>query len=141
LDRLQRQIDELRARLSAGTETAILSDPEAAATAELVRDILRMRRGREAVFGRELFGEPAWDLLLELYAAEVMHRHMSVSDACEASAVPATTALRWIQKLEKDGWVKRQADPFDGRRFWISLTERGTTAMRSYLSEVAVRSI
>jgi len=70
-----------------------------------------------------------------------MCRRITVSAAFDATAVPQTTALRWIQKLEKDRWVKRESDPLDGRPFWLSLTERGTSAMRSYLAEVAARSI
>ena len=137
LDHLQEQLDELRLKLSADDgETAGVSEFDPAGHLKLVRYILRSRRRRDAVFGHELFGEPAWDLLLELYAAEIRQQRMSISNACLASAVAQSTALRWIAKLEKDGWVKRESDPLDGRRFWLSLTPPGVSAMRNYLAEM-----
>jgi DNA-binding MarR family transcriptional regulator len=137
LDRLQDQLDELRVRLSPGDEeAAAVSNLDSKDELRLIRHILRSRRRRDEMFGHELFGEPAWDLLLELYAAEITQQKISVSSACLASAVPQSTALRWIAKLEKDGWVKRKSDPLDGRRYWLFLTPQGVSAMRSYLAKI-----
>jgi DNA-binding MarR family transcriptional regulator len=65
---------------------------------------------------------------------------MSVSDACLASGVPLTTALRWVGTLAKEGWISRNSDPFDGRRVFVSLTQQGLSAMRAYLSEVRLEA-
>ena len=75
------------------------------------RTIIRLRRRRDRLFGSDLFGEPAWDMLLELYAAELAQRRECVSGLCCASGVPATTALRWITLLVNAGWVTRRAGP------------------------------
>lgn len=139
LNQLQEQLDQLRARLSADEQAGTGPELDPVESLRLVREILRSRRRRNEVFGDDLFGEPAWDLLLELYAAEITQQRVSVSSACIASAVPPTTALRWIEKLEKEGWIGREGDPLDRRRYWVFLKEQGIVAMRKYLERMAVR--
>lgn len=87
-----------------------------------VRKILTWRRKREACFGAELFADPAWDILLELYAVELGDRRITVSNLCGRAAVPATTALRWITTLEKRGMILRRNDPLDRRRVFMFLS-------------------
>lgn len=139
LNQLQEQLDQLRARLSADELSTTCVELDPVESLRLVREILRSRRRRNDVFGEDLFGEPAWDLLLELYAAEITQQRVSISSACIASAVPPTTALRWIEKLEKEGWIGREGDPLDRRRYWVFLKEQGIAAMRKYLERMAVR--
>ena len=43
----------------------------------------------------ELFGDPAWDMLLDLTAARAEHTRVSVTSLCIASAVPPTGAPGW----------------------------------------------
>ena len=140
IDKLQAQLDQLRARLLLPEPTEQVGDDEII-LARLVKEILRSRRRREKLFGEELFGEPAWDILLELYAAEQTQQKLSVSSVCYVSAVPPTTALRWIQRLEDEGWLERRDDPFDGRRSWIQLTAKASADLRSYLAQLAIRPI
>lgn len=100
----------------------------------LVRSILKFRAQRRAVFGTALFGEPAWEILLELYAAELAGRRESVSSLCIASAVPATTALRCLRLLEEGVWIRRHNDPADRRRYFVELSEPGREAMQRVFS-------
>jgi hypothetical protein len=94
------------------------------------------RRRRERFLPPDLFGEPAWDILLDLFIAGVTEREISVSSACLASAVPETTALRWIGELVERGLVKRRSDVVDKRRHFLSLSENGFRAMRGYFDWV-----
>ena len=92
------------------------------------------RRRREAYFSNQsLFGEPAWDLLLDLFIAQSRSKRVSVSGACIAASVPATTGLRWISVLENEGLVERHHDPADARRAWLKLTLRGARSVRNFL--------
>ena len=79
-----------------------------------VRRYLQMRRLRAELLPDCLFAEPAWDMLLDLYIAGLECRNISISSACIASAVPQTTALRWIRHLEVHGLVERHQDRTDG---------------------------
>lgn len=107
-------------------------------TAEFVRSIIRSRRLRDDFFGRGMFADPAWDMLLDLLAARLDERRVSISSLCIASAVPPTTALRWIKHLEAKNLVERRSDPGDGRRIYVALTEE-TTAKMIALLELAQR--
>ncbi|MBN8843040.1 MAG: MarR family transcriptional regulator [Sphingomonadales bacterium] len=100
--------------------------------AKAVRRLLRRRRIREQYFPSDLFADPAWDMLLDLYAARLENRPVSVSSLCIAAAVPATTALRWIRTMADAGFFVREADPQDGRRIFIALAESAFDAMSRY---------
>jgi hypothetical protein len=96
----------------------------------LARKTYALRRKRAAVFGNpDLFGEPAWDILLDLYIAQGEGKKVSVSSACIGSAAPATTGLRWLSVLADQGLVVRENDPEDHRRVLVRLTSAGLAAM------------
>lgn len=97
------------------------------------RRTYRNRRSRTAVFGDEtLFGEPAWDLLLDLFIAAKERKRVPVTSACIGAAVPTTTALRWLAVLEERGLVLREADPSDARRVFVRLSADAYARMVSY---------
>jgi hypothetical protein len=98
----------------------------------VVRSTIRARRLRDQHFAPELFADPAWDMLLDLYAARLEGRRVSVSSLCIAAAVPPTTALRWIGTMHDAALFGREADPTDKRRAHITLTEQAAAAMRHY---------
>ena len=98
----------------------------------LARNLLAERREREEALG-DLFGEPAWDMLLDLFAAHEERVNISVSSLCIAAAVPSTTALRWISVLYERGHLIRRADPRDRRRVWVELSPAMVASMRSLL--------
>lgn len=105
---------------------------------ELARQAYADRRRRAKLFENEdLFGEPAWDILLDLFIAAKERRRVSVTSACIGSAVPSTTALRWISLLEREDLLLREADTADARRIYVKLTARGYTAMVEYFSQVS----
>jgi len=101
-------------------------------TAQQIKSLLKARRARDQFFDKQLFADPAWDILLDAYATKLQQKRMSVSDLCHAAAVPAATALRWIAALERKGWLQRRDDPLDRRRAWIELTPHGIEAMDGY---------
>ncbi len=91
------------------------------------------RRKREKIFKEfDLFGEPAWDMLVDLYISYKENRKISVSSLCLAAIVPSTTALRWIVVLEKADLIARSLDSSDRRKVYISLTERAKNFMEEY---------
>lgn len=134
IDGLQAQLDELRSSLD--LPRADLPSPRTWGASRLVKAAIGARRKREAIFGQDLFADPAWDVLLELYAAKLAQRRVPTSELCKAAAVPGTTALRWIEKLDRLALVRRLADPLDARRVFVELTPRATAAMESYFNDM-----
>lgn len=103
-------------------------------TAQNIRALLRARRLRDQLLPGGLFADPAWDILLDLMAARLEDRRVSVSSLCIAAFVPPTTALRWIRQLTDQGLLVRQADDVDGRRAFISLSEEGAQAVEQWFA-------
>ncbi len=101
----------------------------------MVRALIRARQARDRFFPAELFGEPAWDMLLDLYVARLEDRDVSVSSLCIAARVPTTTALRWIRTLCDAALFERRNDPADARRAFVSLAPGAATMMSTYLGQ------
>lgn len=103
----------------------------------LARKAYALRRKRQAIFGNsDLFGEPAWDILLDLFIADGEGKTVSVSSACIGSAAPATTGLRWLGVLADEGLVVRENDHEDHRRVLVRLTPAGRAAMERFFDLV-----
>lgn len=108
--------------------------PTEPVTASEIRAVIRLRRMRDEYFASDLFADPAWDMLLDLMAARLSGETVSVSSLCIASAVPATTALRWIRSMTDRSILIRQADPQDGRRVFIALSDASADAISRYFT-------
>jgi hypothetical protein len=115
---------------SASARRLALPDPR------LVRRIIRQRQLRSRFFDRELFADPAWDILLDLTAARAEHARVSVTSACIASGVPPTTALRWIGQMTEAGLLERVQDDVDRRRAFVALSDRAADVMARYFAEL-----
>jgi DNA-binding MarR family transcriptional regulator len=100
------------------------------------RIVLNSRRLRERYFASELFGEPAWDILLSLYIAEQSSGRMTTSRLAEQIQTPMTTVVRWLNHLEADQLIERQAHPTDRRTAFIKLLKKGRAALDSYLGSI-----
>lgn len=119
------------ARSEPGVSAALpLPDPQ------MVRQIIANRQARAKFFDAELFGDPAWDMLLDLTAAHAEGMQVSVTSLCIAASVPATTALRWLTQMVESGIFVRVPDPADRRRAFIGLSERAVTAMSGYFASL-----
>lgn len=94
-----------------GSDISRIADDEAVVA--FAKNLFAFRRRRNEFFGGMLFADPAWDILLELYIMRVARKPVRVKNACIASGVPATTALRWIGLLQEQGLIERSADTMD----------------------------
>ncbi len=102
----------------------------------MIRRMIRQRQQRARFFDGDLFADPAWDMLLDLVAAEAERVKVSVTSLCIASGVPPTTALRWIGQMTEAGLLQRMEDESDRRRAFIALTQKASEAMSAYFSEI-----
>lgn len=130
--KIARALEALARQEQSGGDT-----PAPTITAPYIRGVIRTRRAREHFFKGELFADPAWDILLDLAAARLERKQVSVSSLCIAASVPPTTALRWIKGMTDEGLLERKPDPIDGRRIFIDLSDAAWDAMRSYLAQAS----
>lgn len=115
-----------------GPETAGQAGDTHPVSAAEIRQAIRGRRLRDQYFGIGLFEDPAWDMLLDLCAADLERGRVSVSSLCIAAAVAPTTALRWISRMTEAGLFEREADPFDRRRAYMQLSAKARDGMHEY---------
>jgi len=120
---------EIAVDQAAAGEPSIAQPP---VSANAVRQMIRMRRLRERFLDMAIFGEPGWDMLLDLFAARLEYREVYVSSLCIAAAVPPTTALRWIRAMTEAGMLVRRADPLDKRRVFIELSADTAQRLEAY---------
>ncbi|MDQ1158896.1 hypothetical protein QE385_003223 [Sphingomonas sp. SORGH_AS 950] len=95
----------------------------------------RRRREKHFANGGVLFGEPGWDILLDLFIAYEKGKPQSVSTTCIGACVPQTTGLRWIAVLEREGLVHSWPGKRDGRYRMLGLTPAGVEKMIRYLQD------
>lgn len=101
--------------------------------ADFAAHCIRERERRKRYFNADLFGEPIWDILLDLFISTAFGKPTTVKSSTIASGVPQTTALRYLNLLEERGIVERSASPNDGRAVILRLTYPAMAAMREYL--------
>ena len=104
--------------------------------AKWVRNLLRARARRADFFRPNLFSDPAWDMLVALYAAELEQIRLTIAGLTRASRVPATTALRWMDALLTEGLIQRKNNPFDRREIFVELSPGGLQAIKAYFANL-----
>ena len=99
-----------------------------------VASILEARRATSRAFGRELFSDPAWDIMLELLAADLRGSRLRISDV--QAIAPKSTLDRWVTALRDRGLVKSYPDAEDLADPWIELTPESAAKLREILDKI-----
>ena len=105
----------------------LVDSDSVAATEEDIASILRLRRARSKALGADLFGDVAWDLLLELFGAHLAGRKIRLSEI-DAGA-PRSTVSRWAAVLEERGLVSCRLDHLGCKDLQLELTGAGASKM------------
>ena len=119
-----------------GREPPASDGPGIEIAVEMVRCVIQARRLRHAIFDKNLFADPAWDMLLVLLEAEIAQRRMTIASLCVAAGVPATTALRWIKVMTDADLFRRREDEDDASRVLVELSSIASQAMRRYFDQI-----
>lgn len=128
-----------RVRQEVGLDEYVYSAAPLIDSADFLGRLYQERRLRDDIFGDiELFGEPAWDMLLDLAMAEGTGKPVSVTALCIGSQVAPTTALRWIKILEDRELIVRRPDPLDHRRSFLGLSDHGRAKLRRFVAKAAL---
>lgn len=125
-------VDLVVAAIAAESAPGRFTDAELVAHA---RQIYQTRRKRDKQIGRQFFGEPSWDILLDLFIHHDGDVPVSVTNACIGSTAPQSTALRWLALMEREGLIERYHTPADRRVALLRLTPKGLRLMRDVLSK------
>ncbi|WP_054120054.1 hypothetical protein [Porphyrobacter sp. AAP60] len=141
LDAVHSLLDEIRvtsgcASLGSALEPAQKPSQSALQTAQRV---YHERRSRVDFLGNnEIFGEPAWDMLLNIFIRQSTSEMVSFESADINKVSPKPTAVRWLRVLEQSGLIRWERDADDNDRHLIYLTATGYEGMLRYLESIAV---
>lgn len=102
----------------------------------LARHLHKVRMRGNEILGARLLSDPKYEMLLTLFIAYHEKKLVTVTDLCLASNVPATTGLRHIEKLERQGFLSRRPDENDARRTWIEPTSKAIDRTTVLLTEL-----
>lgn len=106
---------------------------------QVLNDLRAIRRVRGQYFSSELFSDPNWEMLLDLYAGTLEQQDVTVTSLGAASGVPLTTALRRMETLQDHGLIQRVEDRGDRRRTIVQLTDVGLNAVERFFEGYLAR--
>lgn len=132
---LAERVAELEARAAGETgrpRSLGFSDDKLATIAS---SFYRSRQMRARYFGGALLGEPAWDMLLDLFIHKVRGRRVATTSLCVAAKVAQATGLRWITALQQEGLLERAQADDDARLKLIELTPKAYKLMRRFIAD------
>lgn len=123
----------------AGTGTAHIGTADTgnalnALAVKKAADLLKITKRRSRLVSvANLFADPAWFILLDLFVRQHSGLQTSVSSACHASSPPVTTALRHLAVLTERKIIEREYDSVDQRRIFLRLTEEASAEIQRKL--------
>ncbi|AQA00636.1 DNA repair protein RadC [Sphingopyxis sp. QXT-31] len=95
--------------------------------------MMRRRLLRQQLLGApELFGDPAWEMLVDLFIHECERKPISVTSLCVTPSIPMSSAIRLCQKLCDANLIRRKPDLYDGRRVFVELNPDVSHRLRAY---------
>lgn len=108
---------------------------ELAKKATLIKRQLIMRK---KYLPDAVLGEPEWNMLLELFCQFAGGASVSTKSLCIAAECPESTALRYIDRLEEVGLIRRFKSRADGRVTLAELTKSGVVGVGRVLERISV---
>lgn len=131
--------------LSWADQLSDLPDPTRELTEEGRHDLVlglatalrEARRLRAEFFPRIPFGNPNWDVMLDLFIQEMNGFRTSLDHLALTGDLPAPTVYESIHELVRLGLIDRTPDRFDNRVMWLSLTVTGRQGMFDLFAQSA----
>jgi DNA-binding MarR family transcriptional regulator len=115
-------------------EPAIL-DGEGGEQQDALARYIEARRVRSMLFGQNLFSDPAWDILLMLYQAELEGRFLTLEQLSETLRLSLNIVLGLVGVMERRGLlVEHRSSPNSRRRSAQRLSPLAMDAMASWFS-------
>ena len=90
---------------------------------------LAVRKDRTRIFGESLSADPPFQILVALFVSEQTEPIVTVTRLTDLASLTASTALRWLEPLARDGWITRADVANDRRKAKISLTSKARKSL------------
>lgn len=129
----------LRKAAAGGPHSALVATvkaimPENEDLTSAATELLAMRRRRDRVISDRIVGEAAWDILLAAFSSPNVI--MQTKELCALSAAPEATTIRWLQVLERNGFLEKAVHPIrnDQRATYYRLSTHGKDIVQHALA-------
>lgn len=131
LARLADELAEAARKYDAAASIDTVATPslEAMSPREYFVSLLDLRRMRERYFGSELFGEPAWDIMLDLMIARIDGREIRGSNIKPHGDAPDIVTKHYIQALAEAQLIDIFVNPDDVDDPSLSLSSEAARRM------------
>lgn len=97
-----------------------------------------VKRRDDAFNDQELFSQPVWEMLIQIFFLHLSGDNIPVSKICEDSHLPMSTARRWLQILERKSYIVLDAGIADSLDERIQLTDHAIAVLSSVIMEERV---
>ena len=96
----------------------------------------RLNRSMAVRLGEGFFDNPVQMMLLELFIARIEQRETTVKVLAASSGVPASTAQRWIDRMEAQRLINKQSNGGDRRSIFVTIDDQAFANVRSLLAKL-----
>ena len=105
-------------------------------TKTFAKALLAANHARDGILSDVSFADATWVMLLDLFVSQAHDGRLSLSDLYTSISAPKATTLRTIARLVDQGHLETEADPRDGRRTLVRLTEDTYRQMSEVVEEI-----
>jgi DNA-binding MarR family transcriptional regulator len=127
-DHLSDRIDAVRELTEEGRHDFVLV---------LATALREARKLRAQIFPGIPFGNPNWDVMLDLFLQELNGFRTSLDHLALTGDLPAPIVYESVDALAELGLIERKQDRFDTRVYWLSLTVTGRQGMFELFAQSA----
>lgn len=131
LARIRRSVEDIRVAMDLPAPE--VQSPALMATAARLRE---ERRLRTRLLPAALRAERAWDLLLVLFLAREEGQEIGTSATFSAAGLSDASGQRWLNKLERAGFIARRPSEEKKSATVVKLTDLGLTKVSELLSRM-----
>lgn len=103
----------------------------------LALGVREFHRRRARVFPAAEFGQPTWEVMLDLFIQQLNGYRVSFNHLVLEGSLPAEIVATCVETLAALGLVERTPDQLDSRMSWLSLSEVAAHGLTGLLLECA----
>ena len=140
MDDIVHRLDDLLRTVAAVPSAAPAAGPNERNKLSAARAEWKARRERERLFGSKLFGDTAWDILLDLFMAREEGRDVTLSSIGETVSLAEPAMLRCLAMLIEEGLILREARSPHPRGNYLRLSAQALELMCEYFSRTMTGS-
>jgi DNA-binding MarR family transcriptional regulator len=129
---IQKNIGQIASQIGYEVQHKLSDDELDDYLIEMLGKYFDNKRLRYIIVSQDLFSDPYWDILVELFHARLRCKDITVSAIATAGNMPQTTGLRYIDSLLAMEYIYREKDDWDGRKVFIRISDKAFLLMKEY---------